>query len=125
MSRSYKHIRRDNARGFPDQVRLPNARLWRMDHVDAQLRHLQPRQWAWWHEGDELRGDDVGIWGFKCPVQAAALRDWSTRCGIDWNVPPGTADRSATVATGRQAEILRANQHDGLILLRWLRLCCR
>jgi hypothetical protein len=45
-----------------------------MDHVDAQLRHLQPRQWAWWHEGDELRGDDVGIWGFKCPVQAAALR---------------------------------------------------
>ena len=25
------------------------------------------------------RGDDVGIWGFKCPVQAAALRDWSLR----------------------------------------------
>jgi hypothetical protein len=21
-------------------------------------------------------------------VQAAALQDWSTRCGIDWNVPP-------------------------------------
>ena len=34
------------------------------------------------------RGDDVGIWGFKCPVQAAALRDWSTRCGIDWSIPP-------------------------------------
>ncbi len=88
MSRSYKHSRRDNARAFPHQVRLPSARLWRMDHVDAQLRHLQPRQWAWWHEGDERRGDDVGIWGFKCPVQAAALQDWATRCGIDWKVPP-------------------------------------
>jgi hypothetical protein len=21
-------------------------------------------------------------------VQAAALRDWSTRCGIDWSIPP-------------------------------------
>jgi hypothetical protein len=21
-------------------------------------------------------------------VQAAALQDWATRCGIDWNVPP-------------------------------------
>jgi hypothetical protein len=56
MSRSYKRIRRDNERAFPHQVRLPRARLWRMDHVDAQLRHLEPRQWAWWHEGDELRG---------------------------------------------------------------------
>jgi hypothetical protein len=26
--------------------------------------------------------------GFKCPVQAAALQDWSTRCGIDWSIPP-------------------------------------
>ena len=88
MTRSYKHIRRDNARQYPHQVRLTHARLWRMDYVDAQLRHLQPRQWTWWHEGDELRGDDVGIWGFKCPVQAAALLDWSTRCGIDWSIPP-------------------------------------
>jgi hypothetical protein len=46
MTRSYKHIRRDNARQYPYQVRLTHARLWRMDHVDAQLRHLQPRQWA-------------------------------------------------------------------------------
>jgi hypothetical protein len=30
----------------------------------------------------------VGIWGFKCPVQAGALRDWSARCGIDWSIPP-------------------------------------
>jgi hypothetical protein len=37
MSRSYKRIRRDNERAFPHQVRLPRARLWRMDHVDAQL----------------------------------------------------------------------------------------
>jgi hypothetical protein len=29
-----------------------------MDHVDAQLSHLQPRQWAKWHEGDERREDD-------------------------------------------------------------------
>jgi hypothetical protein len=36
MSRSYKHIRRDNARQYPHQVHLPHARLWRMDHVDAQ-----------------------------------------------------------------------------------------
>ena len=78
MSRSYKRIRRDKERHFPHQVRLTHARLWRMDHVDAQLRQLQPGQWAWWHEGDELRGDDVGIWGFKCPVQAAVLQDWST-----------------------------------------------
>jgi hypothetical protein len=107
MSRSYKHIRRDNARAFPHQVRLPRARLWRMDHVDAQLRHLQPRQWAWWHEGDELRSDDVGVWGFKCPVQAVALRDWSMRCGIDWSIPPEQQiDRPP----------LRANRHDGLIL---------
>jgi hypothetical protein len=38
--------------------------------------------------GDELRGEDVGIWGFKCPVQAAALQDWSMRSGIDWSIPP-------------------------------------
>jgi hypothetical protein len=88
MSRSYKHIRRDNQRAFPHQVRLVNARLWRMDHVDAQLRQLKPGSWTWWHEGDERRCDDVGIWGFKCPVQAAALQDWSTRCGIDWRIPP-------------------------------------
>src|SRR5260370_41655016 len=88
MSRSYKHIRRDNERAFPHQVRLPRARLWRMDHVDAQLRHLEPRQWAWRHEGEELRGADVGIWRIKCPAQAAALRDWSTGCGIDWSIPP-------------------------------------
>ena len=88
MTRSYRHIRRSNARQYPHQVRLAHARLWRMDHVDTQLRHLQPRQWARWHEGDERRGDDVGIWRFKCPVQAAALRDWSTRCGIDWSIPP-------------------------------------
>jgi hypothetical protein len=30
----------------------------------------------------------LGSGVFKCPAQAAALRDWSTRCGIDWNVPP-------------------------------------
>jgi hypothetical protein len=88
MTRSYKRIRRDKARQYPHQVRLTHARLWRMDYVDAQLRHLQPRQWTWWHEGDERRGDDVGIWGFKCPVQAASLRDWSARCGIDWSIPP-------------------------------------
>jgi hypothetical protein len=64
-----------------------------MDHVDAQLSHLQPRQWTWWHEGDERHGDDVGIWGFKCPVQAAALWYWSTRCGIDWSIPPEQADQ--------------------------------
>ena len=75
MTCSYKNICRDNARQYPHQVRLTHARLWRMDHLDAQLRHLQPRQWAWWHQGDERRRDDVGIWGFKCPVQAAALRD--------------------------------------------------
>ena len=61
MSRPYNHIRRDNARAFPYQVRLTNARLWRMNHVDAQLRQLKPGEWAWWHEGDERRGDDVGV----------------------------------------------------------------
>ena len=61
MSRSYNHIRRDNERAFPYQVRLTNARLWRMNHVDAQLRQLKPGEWAWWHEGDERRGDDVGV----------------------------------------------------------------
>jgi hypothetical protein len=86
MTRSYKH--RDRARQYPHQVRLTHARLWRMGPVDVQLRHLEPWQWAWWHEGDERHGDDVGIWGFKCPVQAAALQDWSTRCGIDWSIPP-------------------------------------
>ena len=40
MTRSYKHIRRDNARQYPHQVRLTHARLWRMDHVDAQLRPI-------------------------------------------------------------------------------------
>jgi hypothetical protein len=73
MTRSYKHIRRDHGRQYPHHVRLTHARLWRMGHVGAQLRHLQPRQWAGWHEGGERRGNDVGIWGFKCPVQAAAL----------------------------------------------------
>jgi len=45
MTRSYKYIRRDNARQYPHQVRLTHARLWRMDHMDAQVRQLQPRQW--------------------------------------------------------------------------------
>ena len=44
MTRSYKYIRRDNARQSPHQVRLTHARLWRMDHMDAQVRQLQPRQ---------------------------------------------------------------------------------
>ena len=85
MTRSYKHIRRDNARKYPHQVRLTHARLWRMDRVDAQLRYLEPRQWAWWHEGDERRGDDVGIWGFKCPCmnpatsQAPTASRWPSR----------------------------------------------
>ena len=26
--------------------------------------------------------------GSRCPVQATALQDWSTRCGIDWRIPP-------------------------------------
>jgi len=60
MTRSYKHIRRDNARQYPHQVRLTHARLWRMDHVDAQVRHLEPRQWTWWHEGDEGMGMTLG-----------------------------------------------------------------
>jgi hypothetical protein len=43
------------------------------------------------------RGDDVGIRGFKWPVQAAALQVWSTRCGIDWSIPPEQrADRPPT-----------------------------
>jgi hypothetical protein len=61
MSRPYKRIRRDNERQYPHQVRLTHARLWRMtharlwrmDHVDAQRRHVPPRQWAWWHEDDD------------------------------------------------------------------------
>ena len=38
MTRFYKHIRRDKAREYPHQARLPHARLWRMNHVDAQLQ---------------------------------------------------------------------------------------
>jgi len=38
MTRSYRHICRDNARQYPHQVRLTHARLWRMDHMDAQIR---------------------------------------------------------------------------------------
>jgi hypothetical protein len=25
--------------------------------------------------------------GVQMPVQAAALQDWSTRCGIEWSIP--------------------------------------
>jgi hypothetical protein len=85
----YRHIVADYERRFRHQVRLTHCRLWRMAHVDGQIDHLeQGRDTAQWHVGDEVRGDFARVYGFRCPVHAAILRDWSTRCGIDWNIPP-------------------------------------
>lgn len=60
-----------------------------MSHVDGQLDYLEyGKEKAWWHVGNEVKGEDFGVYGFKCPVHAAVLQDWSTRCGIDWSVTP-------------------------------------
>ncbi|MBX9942942.1 MAG: hypothetical protein K2Y40_02575 [Reyranella sp.] len=94
MPRAYARIVADYRRAFRHQVRLPHCRLWRLAHVDAQLRHLAaPRDKAQWFEGSELRGDDVAVFAFRCPLQAAVLRDWSERCGIDWTLPPEEQQR--------------------------------
>ncbi len=45
-----------------------------MKHVDVQLRHLKFDDWCLWHDGNERRGDDVGIWGFGHAEEAEALR---------------------------------------------------
>ena len=85
----YRHIVRDYERRFRCQVRLPHCRLWRMGYVDGQLDYLErQKDVANWHVGSESKGDFVGVYGFKCPVHAAILQDWSTRCGIDWSIPP-------------------------------------
>lgn len=86
----YRHIVADYERRFVHQVRLRNCRGWRMSHVDNQLDYLEyDKEKAWWHVGNEVKGTDFGVYGFKCPVHAAVLQDWSTRCGIDWSIPPG------------------------------------
>ena len=85
----YCHIVADYERRYRHQVRLPHCRLWRMGYVHGQLDHLERgKDVAEWHVGDEIRGDFANVYGFRCPVHAAILRDWSTRCGIDWSVPP-------------------------------------
>ncbi|MCF8533074.1 MAG: hypothetical protein K9G48_08730 [Reyranella sp.] len=85
----YRHIVRDYERRFRHQVRLPRCRLWRMGYVDGQLDYLDGgNDFGAWHVGDERRDEDVGVYGFKCPVHAAILQDWSTRCGIEWSIPP-------------------------------------
>lgn len=89
MAGTYRTIVRDYERRFAHKVRLPNARLWRMHHVEARLDHLKyGRDVGSWHTGNEIRGDFAGVWGFTCPVQAAALQAWSEKCGIDWSIPP-------------------------------------
>lgn len=85
----YRHIVADYDRRFRHQVRLMHCRLWRIDHVDGQLDYLdRGRTWLGGVSGNDMRGDDAGVYGFKCPVPAAVLRDWATRCGIDWSIPP-------------------------------------
>src|SRR3954470_20305229 len=85
----YRQIVRNYERLFPHKVRLPNCRSWRMGYVDAQIAYLRGgQQTAWWHVGDERKGEDFGVYGFYCPVHAAVLTDWSRRCGIDWSIPP-------------------------------------
>ena len=84
----YRHIVRDYERRFAHKVRLPHCRLWRMSYVDGQLDHLEYGERGYWHVGDERKGSHAAVYGFICPVQAAVLQDWSTRCGIDWSIPP-------------------------------------
>jgi len=66
-------------------VGLRSAIRYRPSHASLDLYCLV---WLVLFRRPMRRGEDVGIWGFKCPVQAAALRDWSTRCGIDWSILP-------------------------------------
>jgi hypothetical protein len=86
----YRHIVRDYERRFRYQVRLRHCRLWRMGYVAGHLDCLDHgKDVGEWSDGDERRGDDARVYGFKCPVHAAILQDWSKRCGIDWSIPPG------------------------------------
>lgn len=75
---------------FRHKVRLPNAREWRLHHVEARLSHLsyERGEVGHWHTGSDLTGDFVGVWGFACAPQAAALRHWADTCGIDWSIDP-------------------------------------
>lgn len=84
----YRRIVRDFERRFAHKVHLPHCRLWRMSYVDGELDYLDAEERAEWHVGDERKGDDAAVYGFHCPVHAAVLQDWSTRCGIDWSIPP-------------------------------------
>ncbi len=85
----YRHIVADYERRFCRQVRLPRCRPRRMGHVDDQLNYLEPiKDVAPRHIGNELRGDDVGVYSFKCAVQAAIQKGWPMRYGINWTIPP-------------------------------------
>ena len=97
MAGAYASIVRDFQRRFPHQVRLRNAFWWRCHHIEHQLRHLSRDEYASWHEGDQARGNHVGVWGFRCAAQAGCLEGWAADCGIDWSIlPEHQVDRPPT-----------------------------
>lgn len=86
--KTWHSIVADYQRRFPHHVRLPHAQLWRIQHVDRRVLHLEQQvDFASWHEGSDRTNDFVGVWGFRCPVQACALEGWAAHCDIDWTVP--------------------------------------
>jgi hypothetical protein len=79
-------IVRNYEQQFRHKVRLPQCRAWREGYIAAQLAHLERgKEWGQWFE---RKGDDFSVYGFRCPVHAGLLTDWSRRCGIDWMIPP-------------------------------------
>lgn len=104
MAGTYASIVRDYQRRFKHEVRLRNAYVWRIAHINHRVRHLSREEFGDWHEGDQGRANYFGVWGFKCPAQAACLEGWAVDCGVDWSIlpedqterPPPVPERSWT-----------------------------